>query len=67
MWYKNGHNVGIRIKNANQIFSFGNRHCGLDEQSLRTWGGTVIQLMDEGVLTAETGKKWVEEQIAKNK
>ena len=65
MYYKNGHNCGVRKKfgNMSQCFSFGGKHCEKSEASLRALGSEVLKKLDGGMRRSKA-KTWVRQAVA---
>ena len=64
MWYKNGHNIGIRQHHGEkrQIFSFGGKRIASDfsEGRLRLIAQGVIHKLEQGILKESTANAWVQ-------
>ena len=67
MWYKAGHNIGIRRKfgACNQCFSIGGKRCGLSEESIRQFGKMVLKKLDAG-MSEEEVKAWADEAMQRD-
>ena len=65
MYYKNGHNIGIRVKGegGKQIFSFGGKSCKASEAELRELGSKVCKKLAEG-WSVEGAREWACASVA---
>lgn len=57
MYYKNGHQIGIRAKKGmkNQVLSFGSTSCGKTKEEMKAIGLKVVAMLDNGC-TFQEGK-----------
>ena len=66
MWYKNGHNIGIRLTHGEkrQTVSFGGKRFASDfsEGRLRLIAQGVIHKLEQGILKESIANAWVQNE-----